>query len=840
MTTYRIFLASSEELLADRDAFELRISRISKDWRREGVDLEVDRWEHFLDAMSATRLQDEYNAAILKCDVFVMLFWTKVGQYTEEEFNTAFGQFKTTKKPFIYTYFKNEVGASRSNNPANEKSLLAFKEKLKLLGHFYTPYKNIEGLQLHFRGQLDMLRANGFINFPAQGSSAGSQSYEAQAGDGSVVVQGDHAIGAMNSIVVGGNNTGALNTGTQTNYNMPGGAVTHIGQQTVHHHVAVPIANTADAAQAASAVTKYLHALSNSLAGLDLKQIDNADQTPGTAPLQLLDVYVPLDTRFLVPEGSSLHDQFNKLPMRTGTSRTELAQQKTRAVSLTEALAYHRELTVLGAAGSGKSAFGASVLLTFAKAWLDKTDLAQSYPGWAHGLKLPIRLVLRKFVVNWPSGGHTATAGDLWDFICAELRALGFDANQNAIAHVLAAADKQGALFVFDGLDECGNEARRQHVLNAIEDFIKSAGKHCRFVLTTRPWARLRTQNPVVGIYELAEMNAAQTAQFIGAWYDALVLRRGRERKAANSKRDNLATATQRPSLQEMARSPLLLTLMATVHTSRGELPDDRVTLYDESVNLLMENWNKTIGADRALLAALATPTLTMQNLRGVLEKVAFNAHSASKNTSGVADIPEADLLAAFSQKLDDSWDKAKLVLHYIETRAGILIGELEKEAGGLREFKFPHRTFQEYLAACHLAGQLNFDAECLRLSSANWEHWELVLPLAARAAGHNHGASAADGLVGRQPVADRRKAGELTSLEFTRAWLAGLQLKEIGLADLRGEAGMAPIIQRVAGWLAASLPVICGEKDWIAKQRAAAGDLLATLGDPRFGPHRF
>jgi hypothetical protein len=46
-----------------------------------------------------------------------MLFWTKVGQYTEEEFGTAFGQFKTSNKPFIFTYFKSaDISISSANN----------------------------------------------------------------------------------------------------------------------------------------------------------------------------------------------------------------------------------------------------------------------------------------------------------------------------------------------------------------------------------------------------------------------------------------------------------------------------------------------------------------------------------------------------------------------------------------------------------------------------------------------------------------------------------------------------------------------------------------------------
>jgi hypothetical protein len=106
MITKRLFLASSSELQADRKAFEIFIYRKNKDWVARDVFLELVVWEDFLDAVSSTRLQDEYNQAIRECDIFVMLFWTKVGRYIEEEFETAFGQFKATHKPSIFTYFK--------------------------------------------------------------------------------------------------------------------------------------------------------------------------------------------------------------------------------------------------------------------------------------------------------------------------------------------------------------------------------------------------------------------------------------------------------------------------------------------------------------------------------------------------------------------------------------------------------------------------------------------------------------------------------------------------------------------------------------------------------------
>src|SRR6516162_2959318 len=110
MITIKVFLASSSELKDDRTAFEIFVGRKNKEWVTRGVFLELVLWEDFLDVLSKTRLQDEYNAAIRTCDLVVMLFWTKVCPYTEEEFDAAVGQFRANEKPFILVYFKDVPG----------------------------------------------------------------------------------------------------------------------------------------------------------------------------------------------------------------------------------------------------------------------------------------------------------------------------------------------------------------------------------------------------------------------------------------------------------------------------------------------------------------------------------------------------------------------------------------------------------------------------------------------------------------------------------------------------------------------------------------------------------
>lgn len=154
MEKLKIFLASSSELKEERVQFEIMINRKNKEWISRGVFIDLIIWEDFLNAISKTRLQDEYNKAVRDCDIFVMLFFTKVGKYTEEEFEVAFNQFKDTGKPFIYTYFK-EALLSTEELDETVLSLIKFKKKLANLGHFPTTYKNIDDLKYQFNKQLD-------------------------------------------------------------------------------------------------------------------------------------------------------------------------------------------------------------------------------------------------------------------------------------------------------------------------------------------------------------------------------------------------------------------------------------------------------------------------------------------------------------------------------------------------------------------------------------------------------------------------------------------------------------------------------------------------------------
>lgn len=174
-----------------------------------------------------------------------------------------------------------------------------------------------------------------------------------------------------------------------------------------------------------------------------------------------------------------------------------------------------------------------------------------------------------------------------------------------------------------------------------------------------------------------------------------------RERLDAATRRQQLQEALRRADLHELAGRPLLLTVMTQLHTFTGDLPDDHGQLYAGTVNLLLQRWESRHDQGAPLLQQQAILGLKMSDVEAALYDVAYRAHmqqAVSSEESVTADIDEGDLRQWLAAYLRDDWNKAGVFIAYIRERAGLLIRH-KTDA-----YTFPHRTFQEYLAARWLA----------------------------------------------------------------------------------------------------------------------------------------
>jgi hypothetical protein len=159
LRTIKIFLASSAELEDVRIELNLFVHKENHKYTKYGIYFEIVQWEFAGESISADSKQGDYNEKLKDCEVFLGLFWTKVGKYTEEEFNVAYSQFDAGKQPSIlYTYFKELAPEKKAMlSDVDLLSLLSFKSKLhNEIEHFKSNFTDINDLKVQLKHQIEI------------------------------------------------------------------------------------------------------------------------------------------------------------------------------------------------------------------------------------------------------------------------------------------------------------------------------------------------------------------------------------------------------------------------------------------------------------------------------------------------------------------------------------------------------------------------------------------------------------------------------------------------------------------------------------------------------------
>ena len=154
MRTINIFLASSDELMNDRNSFQALIASLDDIFERRGIRIKCRRWEDLAAYCTGERTQDDYNRIVRASDICICMFHTKAGEYTIEEFNQAFEEYKSNKDhPKTYVYIRALVDGEIESD-----ELSRFKEDLfKTLGHYWCNYATDDTMKLHFIMQFERL-----------------------------------------------------------------------------------------------------------------------------------------------------------------------------------------------------------------------------------------------------------------------------------------------------------------------------------------------------------------------------------------------------------------------------------------------------------------------------------------------------------------------------------------------------------------------------------------------------------------------------------------------------------------------------------------------------------
>ncbi|MBP1468557.1 SUMF1/EgtB/PvdO family nonheme iron enzyme [Candidatus Chloroploca sp. M-50] len=604
----------------------------------------------------------------------------------------------------------------------------------------------------------------------------------------------------------------------------------------------------------------YLVELVGSCARLSLAEVAATD--PKQTPLHLEAVYVGLEVQRQVevppPEPAAVRERAIRVIQGWGFAGVEayaetyevtveralqfvteqLGPAAThRRVRALETLAAQRCLVLTGAPGSGKSSFLNYLSICLAEAHGGASEaLARLEPDWPHGPLLPVRALLRAFGawVDAQPTHHRAASELFWEWL-----EHGARLSARLVGHLRQAFAHGQAMLLLDGLDEVprgveGATVRR--VRAALDELGRGAGRvlvTCRVLDYQQPERQLATWP----VEELAPLSSALREALIDRWLQSLEALQRLERGSAAVLATRLHQALhRRPELRRLAGNPLLLTMMIRLQAYDGNLPEEQVTLYRRSVELLLLQWRQDAAGRVALGEVLELPGWSESALNRLLDHLAYGAHARSVAGDGEqgADLPCEIVLqtaAAFFALFDPDrrYERAEKFLTYLNAHSNGILQRHDQQI-----YRFPHRTFQEYLAGRRLLSdegwpdeQPEFVDRALACSARGPQWREAVLLAVSQHALEGRLRpvfSLATELVQRaranQTAADRILAAEVLA-----------EVGHVRVAQQRPElwamlqAELTHVIEACATADQARFPVV---------ERVRAGFLLGTLGDQR------
>jgi len=596
----------------------------------------------------------------------------------------------------------------------------------------------------------------------------------------------------------------------------------------------------------------YLKRLTRECGALRLLGLDTGAGHAGAdqaGDVRLESVYVHLDTT------RSLEDEMGVTKRDRLRSRADLLvvggdseavpeeMEQRRMLTALETVARFPRLVLTGGPGAGKSTFADYLTLCLAAHELPAgecpftPDPEKHLPGWPRGLwPLPVRVTLREFGRELSPNVRQGTADLLWQHI--ERRLAPLNEFKGALKETLLSGD---ALVVLDGLDEVpesrGDDkvSPRKLVLQAVEDFALRAFPEARYLVTCRvasyvsPWTL-----PKFDVAPLAEFDEGKRDHFCQLWYLELAQRGQLDGSKVEGKVAGLQRAIRRPDLARMAGTPLLLTVMALVHAREPELPEARALLYEKCVDVLLWLWERRKEDESRpadLLSLLQEAGVDRTFFVRALDRLAYDVHAEGGTQEGEADIRssvlERRLEVLLYPQRDPRW--ARRVATFIRERAGLLVEQRADVVDPV--LAFPHRTFQEYLAACWLTEGEDTAFKAAELAGQG-DHWWEVVKLAA----------------GRLLYVERKVAQPLAILdwlcperepkdeaEWRLVWLAGEVLLELKPEQMLRDVSARPQLEGRLERARQRLAVLLKGGHLDPRERATAGSVLAQLGDPRF-----
>ncbi|MBU2901314.1 NACHT domain-containing protein [Maribacter dokdonensis] len=312
----------------------------------------------------------------------------------------------------------------------------------------------------------------------------------------------------------------------------------------------------------------------------------------------------------------------------------------------------YKYITIIGSAGSGKSTLIKHLFLN---------SIRKSY-------KIPILIELRYL---------NEYIGSVTDFIYEKILINDVKPSKNTLIRAL----KKGAfLFLFDGYDEIFSN-RKQQISKEIDDFTDVYPNN-KYLITTRPGGGIEgTQR--FHSFLINDLSSSEITDFINLLVDD-----PERREQIKNNIDKSEVSDYR----EYLKNPLLLSMFILAFENHPEIPSRKSAFYKNVFDTL---YSKHDGVTKSSFPREKKTKLKREDFEDILSVFSFT--SIAEGKFAFTEEYLSDKLSLIQKKKQKMSFEIEDIIFDFRTSISIMIKD------GF-EFKFPHRSMQEYFTAYFLS----------------------------------------------------------------------------------------------------------------------------------------